>query len=84
MAIRHLSRVLPLNSENISKGYSVLRNLNQYTEKLEEIESGRKLTSNPIIAKNCPYRVGETIIHSKSGMTADYNYERGILHHWNI
>ena len=68
MAMRYLSRSLPLNNENISKGYALLRNLYHYNDKLEEIESRRKQTSNPIIAKNCPFRVGDPIIHSSSGI----------------
>ena len=69
MAIRHFSRIVPLSPHNISKGYHALRGLNQYTEKLEEIESRRKFTSDPIIARNCPFRIGDPVIHTQSGKT---------------
>ena len=67
MLIRFLFRKSALSEREISQGYSALRQLGDLNHTLEGIESRRKHASNALIARNCPFRVGDIVEHTTTG-----------------
>jgi hypothetical protein len=52
----------------ITQGYNVLRQLNEQSLRLRLIEERRRLSSIELVAKHCPFHIGDPIEHINTGI----------------